>query len=265
MKLIDRFAHLAQGVMELLLFLSLDRDLDQWDNAERQNRQHADRDHQLDERETGRGRGDTETRGHGEITFSVSPYQRVTGSVLHCFTINLIGSIWSTTLRPSLATRCTFARSKASPLSPVPIASTSKVSKAPSPLTAEPAAGASETSIKPCSSIDCVIAGAALALAKMLPAETDLILITLGSKRMVSTANPSGASDLNCTVNCCFSPTRSSPFSETRRNSVTLASASLLLTSASLFGESCSTTSAAVASGFALADEAETPVPGETI
>ena len=41
--------------------------------------------------------------------------------------------------------------------------------------------------------------------------------------------------------------------------------ASLVLTRASLFGNSCSTTIAVVASVVALAEEAETPVPGETI
>src|SRR5260370_24923598 len=105
--------------------------------------------------------------------------------------------------------------------------------------------------------------GAILVFRKMPPAATDLILITLGSNRMVRTAIPSGASDLNCTVSCCFSPTRSSPFSETRRNSETLAS--LALTRASLLGDSCSTTSAVGASVFALAEEAVIPVPGETI
>lgn len=48
MKLIDRFAHLAQGLTQLLLFLSLDRDLNQRNNSERQNRQHGDRDYQFD-------------------------------------------------------------------------------------------------------------------------------------------------------------------------------------------------------------------------
>ncbi len=110
MKLIDRFAHLAQRLTELLLFLPLHRDLDQRNDSERENRHHADRDYQFHQRETSSSlvrRGDRKTGRCGEkswagerLLITPSPDPRVSLSILHghyCFTVNLIGSIWSVT------------------------------------------------------------------------------------------------------------------------------------------------------------------------
>ena len=61
MKLVNRRAHRAQRLAQLLFLLPLYRNLDQRDDAERQNRHHRYRDHQLDERESlARGRGRTD-------------------------------------------------------------------------------------------------------------------------------------------------------------------------------------------------------------
>ena len=48
MKLIDRFAHFAQLLAQLLFLLSLYGNLNQRDDAEGENRQHGDRDDQFD-------------------------------------------------------------------------------------------------------------------------------------------------------------------------------------------------------------------------
>jgi len=48
MKLIYRRSDLAQSLSQLLLLLALDRDLHERQHAERQYRQHGDRDHQFD-------------------------------------------------------------------------------------------------------------------------------------------------------------------------------------------------------------------------
>ena len=53
MKLIDGFAHFAQGRAQLFLFLSLDGNLDERDDAQRENGEHGDRNHQFDQCESG--------------------------------------------------------------------------------------------------------------------------------------------------------------------------------------------------------------------
>src|SRR5690349_14018294 len=47
-KLVDRGANLAQRVAELLLLLTPNRDLHEWQHTEGHDGQHGDRDHQLD-------------------------------------------------------------------------------------------------------------------------------------------------------------------------------------------------------------------------
>ena len=98
-----------QRLAELLLFLPLHRNLDQRNDSESQNRHHGNRDHQFDERETGRKarRGDREMGRRGEksraserLLITPSPRPRVPVSLLdchYCFTVNLIGSIWRVT------------------------------------------------------------------------------------------------------------------------------------------------------------------------
>src|SRR5438552_2141994 len=51
MKLIDCFAHGAQGFAQFRFFLSLGRYLDEGNCSESQDTEHRDRDHQLDQRE----------------------------------------------------------------------------------------------------------------------------------------------------------------------------------------------------------------------
>ena len=93
-------------------------------------------------------------------------------------------------------------------------------------MVALPAAGVSEIKTMPCSSIDCVNVGAVFALANRLPGAIELIFSTFGSKRSVTKAMPSGASDFNWTATSRFSPTFSSSLPESSASSMTLDSES---------------------------------------
>ena len=96
MKLIDRFAHGAQGFVQFLFFLSLGCDLDQRNRAESQDTQHGDRDHQLDQRKTPKFRRQAaggrrqEKRSLPRTAFCFLPSAFC--FVRHYFTVNLTGS-----------------------------------------------------------------------------------------------------------------------------------------------------------------------------
>src|SRR2546429_3312819 len=100
MKLIDRFAHFAQLLAQLLFLLSLRGDLNQWNHAERENRQHGDRDDQLDQSEPTRGRRQKAvgSRQKNTLVTSGAPCRLPSAfcllpSSVHRFTVNLTGSI----------------------------------------------------------------------------------------------------------------------------------------------------------------------------
>src|ERR1051326_1171109 len=129
-----------------------------------------------------------------------------------------------------------------------------------------PAAGARETRKKPFSVVDFVRVGTDFASAKSLPSVTLLILMTFGSKRSITTARPSRASEINSTENWRFSPTVISFLSGLSRNSITAGvnSAGFAEVSvAALFGAR-SSTGVTFGVSFALADVVDTFASGFT-
>src|SRR5690349_234155 len=151
--------------------------------------------------------------------------------------------------------------SKLSAASPAPTASRSMLSNEPCPEIAVPAAGVSETNNRPFSVVDLVSVGRDFASAKSLPSVTVLILTTFGSKRSITTARPSGASELNSTESWRFSPTVISFLSGLSRNSITAGVGSegfADVSVAALFGARSSTGGVKLGVSLALADVVDT-------
>src|SRR5205823_2796719 len=119
--------------------------------------EHGDRDHQFDQRESGLPLTIKHHLPRNRGQFSEPGF--IADAAAAGLTTRLIGVNCNTVARPSVVTRWTFARSNESELSPLPIASISRFSSAPSPEICEPAASVIDTISTPFSLLNCVIVG----------------------------------------------------------------------------------------------------------